>query len=431
VAADEDFAPTRARTTVLTGTGAGEYNSAQPGDTTAPIEGLPDGLLGPNTTYVGTACTTETLLIPDAPADDGDPNTDEVAVIERGGEADDELDPDCTFANKIARVAAAGWDGYVIFNQADRPDGDPLTTNADSGGATIPGVLMTRAAALGGIFDGATATPAIGTAGQDISVGTAFDGWGYAHLYDANTMQELDAFAVAEARDPRFAGGFGDLSIHETANDPVTNLAYISYYNAGFRVLSFGAGGLTEVGRFIDDRGNNLWGVDVMTDKQGGRLILASDRDYGLYVFRYTGPGAVRAPAAAAPPATPPAGPPAARPPAVRPSSFFAFGATRRLTVRNRRATMSIRVPGAGRATAQLRARIGRRLVTLARTTRRATRAGSLRLTFRLSRTADRRLRNTLRSRRSRRTSGVARVSFTRVGGVQRTRNRSLSIRRR
>ena len=59
---------------------------------------------------------------------------------------------------------------------------------------------------------------------------------------------------------------FGDLSVHETANDPETNLAYVSYYRAGFRVLRFSqAGGLEEVGRFIDTRGNNLWGVHQMT----------------------------------------------------------------------------------------------------------------------------------------------------------------------
>ena len=46
------------------------------------------------------------------------------------------------------------------------------------------------------------------------------------HLYDANTMQELDAWSVDEAVDERFAQGFGDLSVHETANDPETNLAY-------------------------------------------------------------------------------------------------------------------------------------------------------------------------------------------------------------
>ena len=66
-----------------------------------------------------------------------------------------------------------------------------------------------------------------------------FDGWGYAHLYDAETSEELDAFAIPESLDARFAAGFGDLSIHEFATDPTENLAYVSYYSGGIRVLRF------------------------------------------------------------------------------------------------------------------------------------------------------------------------------------------------
>ena len=39
-----------------------------------------------------------------------------------------------------------------------------------------------------------------------------------------------------------------------------------------------------------------------MTADDGNRLILASDRNYGLYILRYTGPGAVTAPAPGSPP---------------------------------------------------------------------------------------------------------------------------------
>ena len=44
-----------------------------------------------------------------------------------------------------------------------------------------------------------------------------FDGWGYVRLFDANSMQEIDQYAIPEALDERFASGFGDLSVHETA----------------------------------------------------------------------------------------------------------------------------------------------------------------------------------------------------------------------
>ena len=100
----------------------------------------------------------------------------------------------------------------------------------------------------------------------------------------------MDAYAIPEAPDERYSSRFGDLSIHEVATDPKARLAYASYYAGGFRVLRFGSGGLRETGRFIDEGGNNFWGVEQSTSN-GDRLIALSDRDYGLYVFKYTGPG--------------------------------------------------------------------------------------------------------------------------------------------
>ena len=82
--------------------------------------------------------------------------------------------------------------------------------------------------------------PAIGDLGEKVSVEASFDGWGFAHLYDAQTSEEIDAFAIPESLDPANACGFGDLSIHEFATDPDENLAYASYYSGGIRVFMFG-----------------------------------------------------------------------------------------------------------------------------------------------------------------------------------------------
>jgi hypothetical protein len=44
--------------------------------------------------------------------------------------------------------------------------------------------------------------------------------------------------------------------------------------------------GIEEVGAFIDQGGNDLWGVQL-TDQwteQGTRIIALSDRDFGLYL---------------------------------------------------------------------------------------------------------------------------------------------------
>jgi hypothetical protein len=134
----------------------------------------------------------------------------------------------------------------------------------------------------------------VGTIGEKHQASGVFDGWGYLNLHDATrpNLPIIGTCAVDEALDPAFQSGFGILSVHEVKTDsrPGINLAYFSYYNAGFRVAQFGRTGITEVGRFIDEGGNDFWGVALAEDQNGDRIVLASDRDFGLYIFRYTGP---------------------------------------------------------------------------------------------------------------------------------------------
>jgi hypothetical protein len=86
--------------------------------------------------------------------------------------------------------------------------------------------------------------------------------------------------------------GFGDLSVHEVATSPQrADLAYFSYYAGGLRVAKIANDQLTEVGHYIDVGGNNFWGVQVFTGPDGKEYVAASDRDLGLYIFRYTGTG--------------------------------------------------------------------------------------------------------------------------------------------
>jgi hypothetical protein len=89
--------------------------------------------------------------------------------------------------------------------------------------------------------------------------------------------------------DPRFVSGFGDLTVHEVATSQRNDrLAYLSYYAGGLRVIKIENGRLREVGAFIDQGGNNFWGVEVF-QRHGREYVAASDRDAGLYIFRYTG----------------------------------------------------------------------------------------------------------------------------------------------
>jgi hypothetical protein len=283
LAADEDFAPFRS---VLTANGRSR-SAIEGGDNPVRIADLPDNKLNGPSTFVGDACAPASIPAP--PAADNDPTTDRIALVERGG---------CGFADKFDSVAAAGYDGIVIFNQPRPDDGQVnMITADDDGPPTIPGVQMRRADALGpdGALTTSTATPAPGTAGPAVSIGIVFDGWGYAHLYDARTSERIDSWAVAESQDPRFASDFGDLSIHEFATDPTEPVAYAAYYGAGMRVVRFSReDGIVETGKFIDDDGNgsNFWGVEVFTGSDGERYIAGADRDFGLQIFRYTGPGA-------------------------------------------------------------------------------------------------------------------------------------------
>ena len=70
-----------------------------------------------------------------------------------------------------------------------------------------------------------------GTVGEKVRATSVFDGWGDARLFrnEAGKFTEVDAYAIPEALDERYASGFGDLSIHEVATDPKARLAYSSY----------------------------------------------------------------------------------------------------------------------------------------------------------------------------------------------------------
>ena len=281
LAADEDFDPFRLQGRIASGPFSGETFTAPQGTATPPVD-RDNPLVGP-TYFVGRAC--DPLAVPAAPSDDA------IAVIERG---------DCGFTVKAASVEARGYQGGIVFNSEA---GDPPCE--ESIGMVVAGVIPMLGVvprSLGFRILGITGydpadcpdedasqppLPSPGTPGARVDIRVLFDGWGYMRLIDANTLAEIDAYAVPEALDERFAEDFGALSIHETAADPTHDLAYLSWYDAGFRVMAFGAGGLQEVGHFIDDGGNDFWGVHVHTTPGGERLVLASDRDYGLYVFRY------------------------------------------------------------------------------------------------------------------------------------------------
>jgi hypothetical protein len=243
-----------------------------------------------------------------------DQGEEAIIVLQRGPTGDtNNPEPACFPGQKAERAWDAGWRNVLFVNRHLGSAGDD-TPFCGSGGYTagkVPVSVCTTHTAAHDIFDDAPpeyTTPyddeaemaAIGTVGDRVRATSQFDAWGYAHLYrhEAGKVTRVDSWAVEESLDERFSSGFGDLSIHEHAADPTENVSYVAYYAAGARAITFGDQGIDETGAFIDQGGNNFWGVEQFNgpgDRE--RLAAFSDRDFGLYILRYTGPGAAVAPA--------------------------------------------------------------------------------------------------------------------------------------
>ncbi|MGP4050293.1 PA domain-containing protein [Streptomyces sp. 2A115] len=280
IGADEDFGPYALKARNL------DDNTAVTAGQGIPLE-AGKAITG-DTVYVGLGCDDS----PAVPA--GDPAAVDIAVVERGV---------CTFTEKAANIeAAGGYDAVLVFNRTGSDACDAQS------GMTVEGTLPTFGVAPRGQgfaafdqpysnedclagTDPATLPVDIGTKGDRLTFSSYFDGWGYAHLYrnKGGKMTELDTYAIPESQDPAYASGSGDLSVHEVATSGVRpDLAYFAYYAGGFRVTKIKNDKLVEVGRFIDEGGNNFWGVQTF-NSFGKEYVAASDRDFGLYIFEYTG----------------------------------------------------------------------------------------------------------------------------------------------
>ncbi len=315
LATDEDFSPTRTLCEITSGasmgaTGCGEFGFTKPLGTSA--------VAGP-TVFGGSGCVADLNGngVSDRAEVPAAASPTMIVVFSRGG---------CFFSDKVRSGEEAGYTTVAIGQSHGGTRNGLLPDAFFCGGQGSP-VLGTASAicighrAMHQLFGDPPAyaapegyaaggdLPAIGTAGATLRAqGGVFDGWGYVHLLDGTdpNLREIDTYAVAESLDPAYATGFGALSVHEVKTDPRAgkNLAYFSYYSAGLRVTSFGPGGITEVGHYIAEGGNDFWGVVphciqecARNDTDQGRgknnakrpLLLMSDRDSGLWILRYTG----------------------------------------------------------------------------------------------------------------------------------------------
>ncbi len=317
ISTDEDFSPTRTLFEITDGPNAGQYGAGE-FSFTKPIPQAGVSSQG-GSVFGGSGCTTDLNAngisdraeVPSAASTGAD-----TVVFSRGA---------CFFSDKVRTGEDAGY-RIVLIGQSHAGTRNGLLKDGFLCGGQASPVLGTAHAVCIGhramhlLFADAPGysppegyaadgdLPAIGTRGANISGKPTFDGWGYVNLHDARQpdLPTVDTYAVAESKDPAYRSGFGNLTVHEVKTDPRRrkDLAYFSYYNAGLRVASFGTGGLTEIGHYIAEGGNDFWGVFPVCagqctindrDQGGGRdnakrpLLLMSDRDSGLWILRYTG----------------------------------------------------------------------------------------------------------------------------------------------
>ena len=294
IATDEDFSPYRA---VMVTDDGGQYPAGE-FSWTVPITDLYGTLNGP-TIYGGLGCPSDLGTIPNASTLTLAAGEEAILLLQRGT---------CFFSEKVETAQLLGYDAVIIANHHTgalgglAPDQQLCGSMGHTFTVEISAVCVGHRA-LHELLDTAPTyatpdgLPAVGTLGDRITLTSQFDGWGYVHLFDAATLQDLDTYAIPEAMDPAYASGYGVLSVHEVATDPTdASLAYLAYYSGGLVAVQIQCSNpadnstceLVEVGGYLDPAGNDFWGVEVIPDptNPGDVLILASDRDYGLFVFR-------------------------------------------------------------------------------------------------------------------------------------------------
>jgi hypothetical protein len=318
IGTDEDESPFRLPINVTSGPLSGQTFAAGEFSFTKPVATFPDQKINGPTVFGGYGCPDDTAEIPNPSVLGAGPGEEKIIVFQRGPMNDPNHPHDaCFFSDKIRAGENAGYDVVIVANHHFGSEAGEFPDSFLCGAQGSP-VLGTAAGlcvghrfmheAFGKPADYAVPYPSPapneptpGTLGPRIEAQSQYDGWGYARLI-SNSTTEVGQFAIPETGDPNFAIGFGDLSVHEVEvprGDPDEGgpnvdddkLAYFSWYAGGFRVINFtNPASPVEVGRYIDPAGNNFWGVALAEDQNGNRIVLGSDRDFGLFVFRYTGP---------------------------------------------------------------------------------------------------------------------------------------------
>jgi uncharacterized repeat protein (TIGR01451 family) len=304
LAADEDFSTARPTFRVTSGANAGFYGAGE-FSWTQPVElAYPSGAEAV-TVFGGSGCVedvngngvSDRADVPAASSVAAGPGQVKAVFFERGT---------CFFSIKQETGQLAGYDiviqgnhhvgsvagtfpeAFICGSQGHSPILGPARPGLCIGHRALHLVFGDAPAYTGPSSGAAADLPPIGTLGVTVRVqGGVFDGWGYLNLINADTMEHIDHYAIPEALDERYERGFGVLTIHEITTDPTGDVGYIAWYGGGFRVVDYSGGDLREVGRFIAPEGNEFWGIELNVRRDGRLFALASDTNYGLYIFRF------------------------------------------------------------------------------------------------------------------------------------------------
>jgi hypothetical protein len=292
LASDEDFGALRFLVEIKDGSAAGKYGAFEI-PWLAGFGGFEDRSVNGPVVYGGHGCP-GTDPIPPAADLDLEAGEESIVVLQQD---------ECRALAKARAADEAGYDALML-----------ATSHAGSGFGDLPDrVICPSANNFGGIVGGCIGhrlfhhlfdiepnyvdggpEPALGARGREVTMGQQFDGYGYLHLLDAATLDEIDTFAIDEAMEDVPAGERPgrDLSVHEIKPDPRPDvrLGYASWYGGGARVIRFGPDGLAEVGHFSRGPRTDFWGTFPVARPGGRPLLLFSDRNLGLVVLEYTGP---------------------------------------------------------------------------------------------------------------------------------------------
>jgi hypothetical protein len=245
------------------------------------VSELPGGKMGGEVVRVGQGCPAGSID-GSASADSYlmDPNG-KIALIEGGG---------CLYDNKIARAQLAGAEGAIVYNSVDGGEepvymsgNDPVTLpDGLVVDIDIPVISVERSTGLL-LGDG---TPPI-----TASAVATFNGWGYLRFFnirDVTNPKQLSTFATENTNDQSVATEGRWWSAHNP--EVRDNTVYASWFSDGVRVIDISdpsspreTSSWTGEGAPEDAPEVEIWSV-----VPHGDLLLASDRNYGLYILKHT-----------------------------------------------------------------------------------------------------------------------------------------------